>query len=347
MSNTIYFAGSEQSAVNGTYGLNTNTAYFDANYVRCSYECTQDRNGVAHKYVDVYLKSETPANSADGFWLHFNKYQVTNSATTSANPVVITNAAGQEVFSLQIKALDAVALRLYSSSNTYVDSANTAALYGNNPENNNRLFHVDIHVYTTAAGHAQADAYRAGHLVATVTNTTGYARGAYKLQFRGTNNKTATGAGPYPTYYSEFIVANFDTRHLRVNTCYPASDGTYTEATGGYANIDEVSRTTDSVLIANIGDRYSFKTARHGNPASKPIIAVAVNCSGYSPDDTAGLQTGLRIGGADYYADSLSDLLGTVSQSYAIFTANPAGGESFPSDMANEVEVIFKAVTVP
>ena len=329
MSNTIYFAGSDPSAFNGNFIVDTTSGYYDANYVRCGLKTS------GAPYVEARLKADTPANSTDGFWLHFKKWQ--SGAGSDANPITITNAANEIVFILLHPAAGGK-LRLYANNNSFVDGPVNTALYDSLPENN-MLMHVDIHVYTNGAGKAQADAYRSGHLTSTVTNTGGYARGGYKFKLQGDSNW-----GPIHVY-SEVIVANFDTRNLRVNTCIPTSDGIYTEATGSYADIDEMVRTTDSVSIVNLGDRYSFKTTRHGSPSSKPIIAVGVNCQGYSPDGTAGLLAGVRIGGVDYYADTNIPLLGTVSGGTHVFTGNPAGG-NFPADIANDVEVILKPAAV-
>lgn len=326
MPNTVYFAGSDPSAFTGNFIIDTTSGYYDADYVRCGLKTS------ASVYAEVRLIDDTPANSTDGFWLHFKKWQ--NGQGSDSNPVHVINKANQIVFSF----LNWTTIRLYASNNSYVDAPVDSTLYTSSVENN-MMMHVDFHVYTNGNGKAQLDAYRSGHLVSTVTNTGGYARGGQRFTLRGNSNW-----GPIHVY-SEVIIANFDTRNLRVNTCIPTSDGIYTEATGGYADIDEMTRTTDNVSLVNMGDRYSFKTTRHGSPSSKPIIAVGVNCHGYSPDNNAGLLAGLRIGGVDYYSSTYIPLQGTVSGGTHVFTGNPAGG-NFPSDIANDVEVILKPVAV-
>lgn len=331
MANVVYFAGSDPAAFNGNFIVDTTVGRFDSNYVRCGL-----LSGT--HIIEANLKVETPANSPDGFWLHFNKWQDTDRNTGDANNVTIYDETGNLTFILLNPALGGK-LRLYANNDSYVDGPNITSLYNTSPDNN-IMMHIDIHVYTNTNGHAQADIYRSGHFCSTVTNTNGYARGGRTFKLQGNS-----GWGPIYVY-SEVIIANFDTRNLRVKTCIPTSNGLYTDAIGGFDNIDEVSRTEDKVSIVNLDDRFSFKTTPHGQASNKPIIAVGVNCHGYSPDDTAGIFAGLRINGVDYYANTTIPLLGTISGGTYVFTGHPNGGGNFPTNIADDVEVILKAAVI-
>ena len=142
--------------------------------------------------------------------------------------------------------------------------------------------------------------------------------------------------------HSEFIVANFDTRNLRVGTYIPFADGTYTDGSGTYADIDETSPDGNAITLAAVGDKQSYTVSMYGSPSLSGILAIAVNGL-VASDGTHDLQAGLRIGGVDYFSSDLN-VGAAPSATSVVWNTHPADGGYLPQNPATSIEVIYQAV---
>ena len=284
------------------------------------------------------LQSATPDNSTDGFWLHFRKYQNDAAAASSTqHPVRIYGATGSLIAAiLGANGEGLTYARLYASNGSYVDSSQSWTPYGNNYADGFTMI-IDIHVYNNESGKATMDVFINNALLWTLTNTGGYALGMKSANLMHCNTRAGTFS-----CYSELIVANFDTRNLRVGAYVPSADGTYTDGNGTYADIDETSTDSAAITLGVIGDKQSYAVTRYGNPSIGGILAVAVNGL-VSSDGLRDLQAGLRIGGVDYFSADLNLGL-SPSATSVVWSAHPGTGGNLPQNPATDIEVIYKAV---
>ena len=229
-----------------------------------------------------------------------------------------------------------VKARVYANDLTYSETSNFAGVYGNDVVDGITVT-VDIHVYTNENAYAQLDVFVNGNQVATVTDTSGYNCGMKKAVFARPIANTG-----YYCIYSEFIVANFDTRGLRVGTYIPTGDGTYTDGAGTYANIDETNPDTAVIALAEVGDKQSYTLAKYGSPSLPSILAVAVNGL-VSSDGTNDMQAGLRIDGVDYFSADLG-LGASFTPTSVVWNRHPGNNGWLPQNPASDIEVIYKVV---
>ena len=327
MSRQVYFAGSEPDCLTGNYTLSTTGV--DTNYVRTGFNFTLLQSAT------MALLSPVPGNTTEGYWLHYRKYQNGQYNANGQDPVTIYDADGNLSAVLVDSYHANTRARVYANDNTYTDSGETAVIYGS--LSNGVTVSIDIHVFTDANGDAKMEVYVNQALVLSVIDTSGYSRGISYVVLR-----QGTTAGNYYNVYSEFIVANFDTRNLRVGTYIPAGDGTYTDGTGSYADIDETNPDGTAITLANVGDKRSYTLSKYGNPGLSGILAVAVNGL-VASDGTNDLQAGLRIGGVDYFSSDLN--LGAAPlPTSMVWNAHPGTAAHLPQNPATDIEVIYKAV---
>jgi hypothetical protein len=158
----------------------------------------------------------------------------------------------------------------------------------------------------------------------------------------GSTNGYVDDRAIYSLHISEIIVSTYDTRYLRVGCYYPSADGTHTDGTGGYSDIDEIATDANTVALAAAGDAQSVALTQHGAPTLSGVLAVAVNglVSSDGPND---LQAGLRIAGTDYYSADLG--VGSTPEARSVvWSVHPGTSGNLPQD-PSAVELIWKAVT--
>jgi len=329
MSKTVYFVGSEPDCVTGNYTLSTTGV--DTNYVRTGIKTA------AGESATITLASPAPANSAEGFWVHCRKYQDNTDHYVNDHPITIydeNNNISAQIINGSEKG--AIRARIYANDGTYTDSDISYAFFHYTTVNGSTVT-IDLHVYTNGSGQAKIDAYINGSFGVSATDTSGYNRGMKSATF-----KRITLNSTWYHVWSEFIVANFDTRNLRVGTYYPSADGTYTDGTGTYADIDETTLDANVITLAEVGDQQSYGVTKHGTPVLGGILAVAVNGL-IASDGTNDLQAGLRIGGVDYFSSDLN-LGATPRATSVVWNAHPGTGLFLPQNPATDIEVIYKAV---
>ena len=316
--------------MSGSYSLLTTGV--DTNYVRTGFKTVMGQEAV------ITLQSPTPANSTDGFWVHCRKYQNDmHGAGTGIYPIILYNEADQPVAALYTSVgYGWVSARVWANDGTYSASGESSAFYTNDVVDNVTLT-FDLHVYTTGDGKARFDAYVDGTLRLTITDESSYQRGMSYAKFGAVHADPAKYC-----VYSEFLVANFDTRGLRVGTYIPSADGTYTDGEGTYADIDETNPDGAAIILAEVGDKQSYTVSKYGSPGLAGILAIAVNGL-VASDGTNDLQAGLRIGGVDYFSADLGVGVSAL-RTCVVWNTNPADGKHLPQNPATDIEVIYQAV---
>lgn len=328
MGNTVYFATSEFIGFTGGTGNYINGT--DLNYARGNVPTNGDTAGYAS------LPIATPDNTTDGYWVHFRKYQDVGQFYWR-QPFDIYTPGGAVSFRFYQPSQDSlVKAVLYSNTGATVESGLTDQLYGQNGGVVGVAITVDIHVFTNANGHAEAHVFKNGHRIITLTNTNGYHRGCSYVRL-------ANICKSRWAFYSEVIVADFDTRRLRVNSYYPSAAGYYTDGVGNYTAIDESYPDGAVVQFNTTGEKQSYKVAKHGSPAAGSIVGIAVASRARTADDSIDLQMGLRLDDQDYFATpfAVSGALGNFNR---VWSAHPGGG-ALPQDLTTNFEIVHQVIT--
>ena len=328
MGSTVYFAGSEYDVFTGTHEGHTTTGV-DTSYVRGGVQTK------SNKIAYASLISATPSNNTDGYWLHFRKYQNSNTFRTKTTPLTLYASDGSLSFQFYNVDNGGVQARLYANNNSYVSSGTSYDFYAEITGVVSTTIAVDIHVFTNADGKAEAHVYQNGHRKITVVNTNGYHRG---LSYVALSHVSDAGVA----IYSEVIAADFDPRKLRLGTYYPSADGYYNDGTGSYADVDELAPDGAVVTLSNTGEKKSYAVAKYGSPATGTIISVLAHTRARTIDDTVDMQVGLLIDSQDYFSSKLA-LSGSLANVQRSWSANPAGG-SWPSNLAGALELIHTLV---
>lgn len=322
---TIYFAGSETDSFVSTGATATTASTFDALYSRLS----QSISGA--QIITITLPSEVGANSADGWWFHGRAYS--NVAATSIDNetfLLAKDGSGNNVVYSSTVNDAAFEFTVYGSggatgiSNTWSSGWGLATLC---------MF--DLHVYTLA-GVAHLDVYANAALVASAT--VAETNRGIKTIILGSTSATASSL-----FWSEFLIADTDTRHLRVITAVPSGNGTYTSSPGTFSDIAESATDTANITINAVGDKESWTVTRTGTPGTAAVVAVALNGILFS-DNTNDLQALVRVAGSDYTSTDLG-LTSTAKPTFAVWNTNPATGGAWGVETnINSVEFGYQAV---
>lgn len=143
--------------------------------------------------------------------------------------------------------------------------------------------------------------------------------------------------------WSEIIVADVDTRNMRYGTCYPTADGTHTDGTGTYADIDESGVTdANSIILAAAGDRQSWSVTKHGAHGGGAITAVVLNGL-IASDGTNDMQASIRIGGVDYDSADLG-LTAAAEGKSVVFNTRPDTSAGWGTTDITALEFGYEAV---
>jgi hypothetical protein len=320
---TIYFAGTEPDAFDGSFQFSTTAGYFNSSYVRGAVKI----HAGAQELITKPVPNVGEASEA-GWWLQY-RYRL----NWTAGPV------GQ--------------IRLYDASNNLVLSSNSSTAahqftaYNTTGSASSAVaitlpgaaapYEVSFHGYTQS-GNAKVDVFISGTLVGSIS-VAGSNRGLSYARF----TQTAETSENYQRHFSEFIIADQDTRGMRVGTYYPSANGVYTDGTGSYLDIDESGLPdANNIILANPGDKESYAMSRHGSPTLPAIIAVSANGI-VASDGTNDLQAGLRIDDVDYYSSDLGAGIAPAAKC-VVWNAHPGTGGYLPQNPAANMQVIYKAV---
>jgi hypothetical protein len=149
--------------------------------------------------------------------------------------------------------------------------------------------------------------------------------------------KIQQGDDDSPIYYSEFILADQATSLIAsaVETEAPTADGTDTDGTGTYANVDEaLIDTADVIELAASADRHSFTSpARTGtmNRVLGVSVSMRMRCDVTGPNQA---KFYLKIGGTRYYGSTFTLTTGSLPYSY-VWETNPSTGVQWTVSDAN------------
>ena len=139
--------------------------------------------------------------------------------------------------------------------------------------------------------------------------------------------------------FSEFACADFDLRGMLVRSAVPNANGTYTDGTGSFSDVDDIplNSSTGKVFSA-VGNKATFTKASISFPPGYQIEAVAVN--GNSRVSGGSVTQGrniLRIGSTDYNSVDIP-LTAAFLPSRSIWENSPATSVKFTPTEFNGME---------
>lgn len=327
---TIHFAGNEPDCVTGVFAVNTaTTALRDTAFSRCALGA-----GLAEN-ITITLPAEVGGDSEGGWWFHARLKA--NSITTAncdldGQLMVLKNGSGNTVVDTPTIENGVITWRHYSASGSGEATPWSSGIISG------ILLSFDIHVYKSGTD-SVCDVYANKALVATVT-VAGTSRGVKTISLGGFY--AGTPADSTRAWWSEMIVSDTDTREMRVLTAYPSADGTHTDGTGTYADIDEVVSDANAITLAAVGDLQTWSATKTGSPSAAGVLAVCVN-GWLASDGTNDMQAVLRVGGTDYLSGDLG-LTASGTPSSVVWNVNPATSTAWGLIDVETLEFGHKAV---
>ena len=316
----IIIAGNEGDIITPGIGFTTNASYFDSNYSRVACELSYNL------YSDIALSGENiGAADSQGFWLGFTYGGTT--ADTENYLVQVYDNTGTACYRARGTGGTAVKTSIFSDSGSLVDKATGIVFSGS-------LKRYDIHVYTDS-GSTYGEIYINGALE-DVISCSGSNRGLNKVRFW-----SITGNGiynNYRAYVSEVIIATEPTLGMRVKTLSLTADGSHTDFTGSYTDVDEI--TLDGVkMITNTGGHIQT-FAHSGGLASDAKYKALVMSMNVAQGENVPMDGVVRIGGVDYFASFAYPAAFIGSEARAVvFEANPATETAWTGSAINSTEI--------
>ncbi len=142
--------------------------------------------------------------------------------------------------------------------------------------------------------------------------------------------------GGWDYYVSEVIIADADTRGLRLTRLNPTAVGNYTQWAGGFSELGDDSLTTAAVS-GTVGNRVSSVLATYSG--SDVISSVVASIRGsLSVGAVGGVSNSLRIGTTDY--DGVVIPLAPASAPYATeWTADPSDSAAWTAAKVNATQL--------
>ena len=328
MPDAVYLLGHEAGST-GNPGLawETNPSYYDSQYSRSAIKL-----GVYDSQT-FGLPALVEDSSGAGYWFHGRQVKSDSSSTSASSFARLVEILGDGYISSRVivAGYKQTYLQLFQhNSSSYSQGAVNVDGY----ITTTAPLTIDLHVYTDGSG-SHADLYLNSGLISSVSIAGDY----------NTGLRTAVIGAPWATTlafscWSEIVIANFDTRGLRVKTLAPSADGYHTEALGAYTDVDDVQPDLGGFLFTATGQRQTFQTP--GLPSVSGIRAVAL-CARAASDGTNQLKSLVRIGGVDYLGGTVTVSPASLP-SQVIYTEDPSTTSPWVSDLS-AVEFGFQSVT--
>lgn len=244
----FYFFGTKISHFWGSEEDLT-AATFDSAYADKSMRATSTNRAIGCGW-------DTPITDC---WIHFKMYATGFAVGDTGFLWNVIDSRGEVIAQLDLVSQSNVANRVRVGDNgTFTDGGD----FGPMPLST--LTDVDIHIQINSGGNNVLTYYHGGALVSTVSRAWGSATGI--VGFILANSDTGGR-----TNLSEFMVADEDTRGLRLATLEPDGAGGETDWTGTF---NEVLERADGRAIHDItnGNRSSFTLSAYGGPASPTAV---------------------------------------------------------------------------
>lgn len=169
----------------------------------------------------------------------------------------------------------------------------------------------DLHVNITGTDIQYRIFKNGGSVLNTTSGTSTRFTDISQLWLGDSSSASTNNVGTQITRLSEIIVADEPTVGWKVVSNFPIADGTYSDFTGNYLNVDEFdynADVNDSIQTTEANRRSSFQLSDiHSSLTSYEVKGVTI--SGHVQNNTASTITDqhffIRVGGIDYNAPDM------------------------------------------
>lgn len=326
---TIHFAGNA-GACFGSYTIDTTAGRFDADFVPCAMSlslgnssCAQVASAISGAtetgwYVCGRVTKYQPGTTA----LDFPPLWVLDETGALAAQVALSNGSAW----LNGWATDG------TTGNTAFTGASPWATAGTTGP------HImELHAYAGATGAVFTCSVN-GALVASVTIAGKTARNCktFVMSIPSSDSRDIHS-------WSEVMLGDEPLSGYRVGISEVTGDGTHTDGTGAYTDVDDYDKDGSAVTLTATGQRRSFAVTRAGTWTPGSVRAIAIN-GAISSDGTNDMQASIRKGGVDYDSADLG-LTASPEVRSIVFNSDPASGLGWGSTDPEDLEFGFEAVT--
>lgn len=315
---TRYFAGNTMAAFARTSVAvveDTTANTFDSSYVSNSINAGTDNTGYAES---------APFSATGIFWTRFDIY-IGGSTTSASGPMWVNGSTG--VFMLECSGTGNTFQPKYWNGSAWTSTGTTFSL------NSSTRYQLDVKLdLSTGAFECYQNKVT---LVSSGSGWSGY--GTTVTNWRGYPTRTATR-------YSQVMIADYDLRESKLMTTTINGNGTYTDGTGSYTDIDEATLDDgDSVYVTNVGDKKGFTKSGITVPSGFIIAGMVANVRGRV---STGTITDGKIGVLSSSSVNLSaakSFAGIYSPRCHIVSADPNTATEFTQTGFNNAEVYIQA----
>lgn len=329
---TILFAGGEWDAFqapSGPNGVDTSTAFYDVDYASCAMQMTTN----ADFFAELNPSAQTDV------WVHFEIY-VRNNLSSNAVIWRLENASGQGILRGLRGSTATTAYMQYwnGSAWTTIGSAFTIA--------NDTRVQWDIHARIADSG-GIFEWYINSVLASSFSGDTNLFAGSTvsKIAFGGTFSGTN-----FSSLLSQVIVADVDTRAMKLATIRPNANGTTGDWTGTYADVDEVGSWSDADYIssgtANQVELFGMSNLSAQAQTLDPIAFVMTARGRKGASGPQNVQAAVRTGGTDYFSGNMTGVTTSFGNFGQIkWEVNPQTGVAWTVSEIQAIEAGFKSIT--
>ena len=321
---TILFAGGESGDFTGVLSQSTSTIHRDVAYARAAID-----GDWPEEYAFGALAAPTPAT----FWFHAQLYaQSAESSTGGSNNAFLDfRLAGTAYLELRFNSAENLEVRTRISGSMTLQGT---------PANGGLVVarkSIDIEVYVhPSEGYVRF--YQAETLLNEWTgiNTKGDNPGI-------TFDSFMLAGASFNWYWSEVIVADLDTRGMKLKTLEVTGAGTETGWTGVYTDVNAVDSTDVTVMSADAADAMqTFALADLPEAFSGHVHAVVTQARGVADGSPGSIQHVLRSGGSNHVGATKA--LAAIGPTMQVWATDPATAAAWTEGGVNALEAGVKSI---
>jgi hypothetical protein len=331
---SIIFAGTSVADVQtaGTIDTENDPGYVDT-------YCAESIRAAGSGSSNWFFMDIAPQNS---LWIGYYQKMIVNANGNSVLPFVqfFNTAYSTANALLQIDVDDPSTINLeYWNGSAFVTDASIDPNMLNSTKKR-----IDIHIVLSDTV-GKFELYIDGTLTATLTTSDTIRTAATtidRITLRSPNVDTIS------CYYSGIIVADEDTRGMRLVQRLPTGAGAETDWTGAYTAIDEIGiNDADFITSATANQTSTFTfndlpSEFNGSPIAAVVVSERVQGSAISPTT---LQNVARVGSTDYPDDTEHATTTAYGPAQTVFNVNPATLTEWTASTVNAAEFGVKSKT--
>lgn len=326
----IYYIGGDPALGDHTGVVTTDTMWFDPRYARCAILTAAMQAAIVPLQPSVSL-----AAPGSGVWIHGASYGTTGGWHHRTNEVGLFHVIDSQGHTVARSGgnRDSTDITVYADDGTSSTTPRIKCMWSRNV-----LVLADVHLFTDASGNGCIDVYENGVLAGSAS-----INGRPLTDVATVHLGSTTGdAGRYHNGWSELVVADFDTRHIRVATLVPTAEGTYTDGAGAYTDVDGLSSDGSSVTLESGGTARSFVMSPVGDIDLPGVIALSGG-GRLATGDGNNFELGFRLASGSELLSGPINTGDAVAPTQHVWTGAMLSGVSGPSDLAG-IEFMVKSV---